>query len=153
MAVVHEHTHYVCLVLLLLLVTRSSCDNRKSRLSEMHPTDILRSSRPGEKPVQEGTAQRPRPGRGHRRPLREELTDALGSGGTDMDKPSTRFLLDLYEKLDSGIDLQHATGHVERHANLKGADTVRGVSAKGEFSFFFKVFLKMSINEQPTFFT
>ena len=123
------------LLSLILVAHLVSCEKAKSRLSAMHPADVLRSSQPGGDPGREGPAPRPRPGRGHRTPLREELAVTLAAEGADTDNPSTRFLLDLYGRLEDGQDLQHATGHEGPDSSLARADTVRGTSAYGTLEF------------------
>ena len=66
----------------------------------------------------------------------DEVVQALrqvgvGDGVTRI--PSTRFLLDVYQRLTKGEDLQNAAGYSNTDSRLIGADTLRGLRTLGRF--------------------
>ena len=65
----------------------------------------------------------------------DDLLASLSERGLNIDEPSAHFLLDLYEKLQSGENLAQSSGHTttgSRHGlDLDQADTVRSYTPKG----------------------
>ena len=150
----------VSLVLLSTLIHNSEsvgATRRRERLEQLHPTAVLTGSSPGggrvpgghHQPFLHQQHQQRQQGKGpvavsagsgggaqEERALREELLERLAAQGTDTQKASVRFILELYERLEKGERLtlppsSSAEGK-EGIAPITSADTIRGLTPTGK---------------------
>lgn len=127
--------HKLTFITLLACIFPLIGARRLDQIRDAHPSDFLVSSDPANAGQQEEKLLSSAEEEKVIRTSTDQLMERLSSKGTDINNPSVRYILDLYNKMESGEDIVSASGRENKEAAIAGSDVIRSLTATGKYIF------------------